>query len=168
MTIEREVIKQSNMEIDSNAWASLSLCLASARDWCTRYGVTLSLVVKGGKFEAKAIKHEPMPGELRSSRRWKQTGTGSAGDVIQALMREVQRDLAPSGFRPPDPMRRLAVWSVGGKTEAEWDDMAARVGVESGAVLKAQVEAADSVIEEIIAEEAEKKRLKDRGGNTTG
>ncbi len=86
------MIKQSSMEIDSSAWTSLSLCLASARDWCTRYGVTLSLTVKGGKFEAKATKHEPMPGNLRSSRRWKRTGTGSAGDVIQALMREVQHD----------------------------------------------------------------------------
>lgn len=43
-------------------------------------------------------------------------------------------------------------------TPEGWDEAAKRLGVASGAQLKAQTELADSIIEEILREEAEAKR----------
>lgn len=41
------------------------------------------------------------------------------------------------------------------RTDAEWDEKAKALGVESGATLKAQTKLADEILEEILAEEPE-------------
>jgi hypothetical protein len=50
---------------------------------------------------------------------------------------------APSFWRKRDP-----------QTPAEWDEQAAFLGVESGAVLQEQVRLSDEIIAEIFAEES--------------